>query len=75
MELANKAEVKATVESVDAVELEKSERPAMEIMEGYIFGKYALNQHYRVEDIQAILDEVKVAKEPVKEEAPLEINT
>ena len=60
MELEKQSEIKSIVENIK--ELEKSERPAMEIMEGYIWGKYAHHQHYRVEDIQAILDEVKIAK-------------
>ena len=40
---------------------------ATAIMEGYIFGKYAKNEHYQLEDIRKLVDEAYAAKQPKDE--------
>ena len=66
MDESKKEQIKKIIDGMESPD-------AMEIMNGFIFGPHGENEHYLVEDIQAILDEVKSAK--VVEEKPLEINT
>ena len=60
---AKATEIRSIVEKVR--EIEKKPGTAMEIMEGYCWGRYANHQHYRVEDIQCIVEEVRREKAPV----------
>lgn len=46
---------------------EKSEL-AKHIESGYIFGEYADNEHYKIDDIVGIIAEVELEKNPIVEE-------
>jgi len=37
---------------------------ARDIVNGFIFGKYGKNEHYNIDEIVGIIDEVRVEKEP-----------
>lgn len=45
---------------------------ATAVMNGYIFGKYASNEHYQIDDIVALAKEIELEKNP-KEEVVNEI--
>ena len=42
-----------------------------DIMEGFIFGTYATNEHYSIDEISAIYDEVYLEKNPLPEPEPI----
>ena len=43
---------------------------ATAIMEGYIFGKYADNEHYDLADVRALVDVIYAEKQPKDESKP-----
>lgn len=44
---------------------EKKSTLCKDIMEGFIFGTYGDNQHYSIDEISAIYDEVYLEKNPL----------
>jgi len=63
MEELKKLEIKNLLlslwDSKDKAEL------CQDIMNGYIFGGYASNEHYNIDDITAIYDEIYLEKNPL----------
>jgi len=45
---------------------------AKEVMEGYIFGKYSTNEHYNIDEIMLVVDEINVEKLPSEESQIIE---
>jgi len=64
MDEFKKLEIKNLIDSrweEDKVEL------CSDIMTGYIFGKYAENEHYSIDEINAVWDELYAEKNPAPE--------
>jgi len=68
MEQAKHDEIKALIDSRWS---EDKTALCQDIMSGYIFGTYASNEHYTIDEIISIWDELFLDKNPLPEPEPI----
>lgn len=72
MEDLKRAEIKEKIEA-KWDEMPDVGKMVLHIEHGYIFGEYANNEHYKGDDIRAIVLEVQADKAPAEPIAPVEV--
>lgn len=61
------------IQEIAQLFIDNQELTSEEVMNGYIFGTYSNNEHYSIDEIQAIKNTVVVLTTPEVVETPVEI--